>query len=202
MNTNHPDYRETNPEELVEEMEAQYDGEQPDIVSFEHAAKEVKRNSNETISQLEEQVSEHKKRELQAQAELENFRKRMIRDSEQSLRYASVPLVRDLLEILDNMSRAIDAAKQLSESTKSENPLLNGVTMVYQQFANVLAKYNCVVIEALGKEFDPNYHEAISQAPSDQYPAGTVMLEATKGYRIYDRVIRPSQVIVSTGPAA
>ncbi len=187
-------------EETIQEMEAQYEGEDFTTSDSDVEASNAGITSErDIIAKLEEDLSEQRKRELQAQAELENFRKRMIRDSEQSLKYASLPLIRDILDVADNLSRAIEAASKESLATGLDNPLLDGVTMVLQQLRNTLSKYNCIPIEALGKEFDPNYHEAISQSASAEFPKGTVMYEATQGYRLYDRVIRPSQVIVSTG---
>jgi molecular chaperone GrpE len=149
----------------------------------------------DTVAAMEQQLAELKDRELKAQAELENFRKRILRDTEQTLKYASLPLVRDVLEVNDNLSRAAEAAQTSSDSES----LLAGVRMVQQQLKGVLEKYNCRAIEALGKTFDPNIHQAIAQAPSTEYPAGTVSLEASVGYMMHDRVIRPSHVIVSTG---
>jgi len=151
----------------------------------------------DTVAAMEQQLAELKDRELKAQAELENFRKRILRDTEQTLKYASLPLVRDVLEVSDNLSRAAEAA-QASADTAS---LLAGVRMVQQQLKGVLEKYNCKPIDALGKPFDPNIHQAIAQSPSNDYPAGSVSLEASVGYMMYDRVIRPSHVIVSTGKA-
>ncbi len=149
----------------------------------------------DTVAAMEQQLAELKDRELKAQAELENFRKRILRDTDQTLKYASLPLVRDVLEVSDNLSRAAEAAQASSDSAS----LLAGVRMVQHQLNGVLEKYNCKAIEALGKTFDPNIHQAISQAPSVEYPAGSVSLVASVGYMMHDRVIRPSHVIVSTG---
>jgi molecular chaperone GrpE len=149
------------------------------------------------VDLLEQQVADLKERELKAQAELENFRKRLLRDTEQQLKYALLPFVRDLVEVVDNLNRASDAAA----SNNSTDGLVAGVKLVQHQLHQVLAKYSCRPIEALGQVFDPNYHQAIAQHPSSEYPAGKVSLETSVGYVMHDRVIRPSMVIVSTGPA-
>lgn len=151
--------------------------------------------ADRTIEKLEQQLAEAVDRELKAQAELENFRKRIYRDTEQTLKYASLPLIRDLLEVLDNLARATDAASNSPDASG----LLDGVKMVQQQMTAVFAKHHCKPIAGLGSTFDPNVHQAIAQSPSDDYPAGQVMLEASTGYLLHDRVIRPSHVIVSTG---
>lgn len=147
------------------------------------------------VDALEQQVAQLRDRELKAQAELENFRRRMMRDLETQLKFASMPLVNDLLEVVDNLHRATESAT----GTSSVDGIVAGVRMVQQQFANVLAKHHCKPIPGVGHAFDPNVHQAIAQQPSDQYPAGTVMLETSRGFMMHDRVVRPSMVIVSTG---
>jgi molecular chaperone GrpE len=156
----------------------------------------------EVVDMLEHQMAELRDRELKAQAELENFRKRIYRETEQTLKYAASPLIKDLVEVLDNLARATDAAGANAATTPEMASLLEGVRMVQQQLLSVLGKHHCRPIESLGKEFDPNLHQAIAQSPSAEYPSGTVMLEATSGYVLHDRVIRPSHVIVSTGAAS
>lgn len=149
------------------------------------------------VQELEQQVADLRGRELKAQAELENFRRRMMRDVEQQLKYAAVPMVTDLLDVLDNLNRAIESAS--ADSAGSAEGLIAGVKMVQQQFVNVLSKHHCKQIPSVGKPFDPNVHQAISQMPSQDVPAGSVMLEHSVGYAMHDRVVRPSMVVVSTG---
>ncbi len=156
----------------------------------------------EVVDMLEHQMAEFRDRELKAQAELENFRKRIYRETEQTLKYAASPLIKDLIEVLDNLARATDAAGAKAAIIPESGALVEGVRMVQQQLLGVLGKHHCRPIESLGKEFDPNLHQAIAQSPSSEYPSGTVMLEATSGYVLHDRVIRPSHVIVSTGAAS
>ncbi len=146
---------------------------------------------------LEQQLQEARDRELKAQAELENFRKRLSRDFEQQLKYASLPLLRDLLDVIDNLNRALG----VTDASPSVQALLDGVKMVQGQLETVMLKYHCKPIPAVGVPFDPNFHQAVTQAPSDSVPAGSVVQEVSVGYTMHDRVIRPSMVIVSTGPA-
>ncbi len=147
----------------------------------------------------DQRLHEAEQEALRARAELENFRKRMLRDSEQQLKYSSIGLMRDLLDVVDNLNRATEAAKEDAANTSA---LLEGVEMVTTQLSGVLAKHACTPIEALGNEFDPNYHEAISQMPSEEYESGIVAQEVAVGYKLHDRVVRPSSVIVSTGSGA
>ncbi len=151
------------------------------------------------VQELEQQLADLRGRELKAQAELENFRRRMMRDVDQQLKYAAVPMVTDLLDVLDNLNRAIESAS--AESAGSAEGLIAGVKMVQQQFVNVLSKHHCKQIPSVGQPFDPNVHQAISQMPSSEIPAGSVMLEHSVGYAMHDRVVRPSMVVVSTGAA-
>lgn len=151
---------------------------------------------------LDSQLADAERRVLLAQAELDNFRKRTKKDTEQQLKYANLPLVRDLLDVIDNLQRATSAATSDTnhQASASNQALVEGVRMVLQQFQTALAKYGCQPIQALGCPFDPNFHEAIAQMPSNEYQAGTIAQEVAVGYLLHDRVVRPSSVIVSAGP--
>ena len=151
-----------------------------------------------STAELRRRLDEAEREVLRSRAELENARKRLQRDAEQQVRYANLPLVRDLLDVIDNLNRAVGAAE--NESGNSQ-VLSDGVKLVARQFTDVLAKYACKPIESVGKTFDPNIHEAIAQMPSPSVPTGCVAQEVAIGYTLHERVIRPSQVIVSSGPA-
>jgi molecular chaperone GrpE len=139
-----------------------------------------------------------KDRSLRLQAEMENLRTRTAREISEQSRYAALPILRDLLPVVDNIERAIEAATQAGEAPS----LLEGFKLVHQQLLNTLQQHNCTQIEALGKPFDPQFHAAILQQPSNEVPANHVLLVAQAGYKLHDRVVRPAQVIISTGPAA
>ncbi len=130
---------------------------------------------------------------LRSQAELENYRKRANRERDEERRYAALPLVRDLLPGLDNLQRAIDAARH----TDDLSAMLQGVEMVSVQIDEVLTRHGAVPIPSVGEPFDPNKHEAIQQMPSADHPPMTVIDEVERGYMLNDRVVRPSKVIVS-----
>ena len=163
--------------------------------------------AEQKIAELESQLREAGDKALRAGAELENYRKRAQRELADERRYAIVPLVRDLLAVVDNLERAIGAAEQAGTGSQSsaagsaaDGPLLAGVKMVASQLEGVLKQHGCVRIETVGAPFDPNFHQALAQELSDTYPAGTVTREAQVGFKLHDRVIRPAQVFVSTGP--
>lgn len=151
---------------------------------------------DEEMERLRATAAEADKRVLMAQAEAENFRKRMRRDFEDQLKYAALPMVTDILQVRDNLIRALEAAENAADTAG----LKDGVAMVAKQLDDTLAKYAVVEIPAEGELFDPNFHEAISQMPSDAHPAGTVSHVAATGFQMHERVVRPSQVIVSSGP--
>jgi molecular chaperone GrpE len=153
--------------------------------------------ADKKIADLAAQLQDANERALRSHAELENFRKRAQRELADERRYAVVPLIRDLLPVVDNLERAIAAA----EKTEGGTALLSGVQLVLSQLEAILKANQCVRIEAVGAPFDPNFHEAIGQEPSDEYPAGTISRAFQAGYKLHDRVIRPAQVFVSTGPA-
>jgi molecular chaperone GrpE len=157
-----------------------------------HAAKQA--DAAEELQRLNEELKQANDRTLRAQAELENFRRRMRREMEEERRYAALPLISDLLSVIDNLDRALAA-----ESGDSASGLLAGVKMVQAQFLAILERHNCRRIGEVGESFDPNMHQGIAQEASHEIPAGHVTRVAQFGYRLNDRVVRPAQVLVSTG---
>jgi len=151
--------------------------------------------ANET-AKLRSELAAAKDQVLRTQAELENYRKRAQRELQDERRYANVPLMRDLLPVLDNVERAIEAAEKSSDAAS----LLEGFKLVAQQLEGVLSRFDCQPIAAQNEPFDPHHHEAVLQAPSEDLPASHVVQVVQRGFQIHDRVVRPAQVIVSTGP--
>ena len=149
------------------------------------------------VEQLQAQVAEAEKRALIAHADLENYRKRTRRDMQDQMKYASLRLMTELLESVDNLQRAIASY----EIEPNADGLAQGVAMVSAQISKVLEDHGCKKINAVGETFDPNLHQALQMQPSDEHPANTVMEDLRAGFQLYDRLIRPAQVFVSTGPA-
>jgi molecular chaperone GrpE len=147
-----------------------------------------------TLAKLQADLAAAKDRELRCRAELDNFRKRAARELDDQIRYASLSLLRDLLPVLDDVERALQAAEKNADA----GALLEGFKMTAQQLADVLKRHQCQPIEALHLPFNPHVHHAILQQPSDEYPANTVLMVTQTGYQLHDRVVRPSQVIVSS----
>jgi molecular chaperone GrpE len=150
------------------------------------------------VDQLKAQVADAEKRVLLAQADLENFRKRKSRDLQDQMKYASLNLMSELLESVDNLQRAIESYQQ----EPNGDALSAGVSMVSTQIAKALENHGCKKIDSVGQTFDPNLHQALQMQPSDDHAANTVMMDLRAGFQLHDRLIRPAQVFVSTGPAA
>jgi molecular chaperone GrpE len=158
-------------------------------------AEDAPETRDEEMERLRHSAAEAEKRVLQAQADAENFRKRIRHDLEDQLKFAATDLVLDLLQVRDNLLRAIEAAS----TSEGGAGLREGVAMVVKQLDDVLRKHGVSEIPAEGEVFDPNVHEAISQVPSE-VEKGRVAHVAVTGFKLHDRVIRPTQVVVSTGP--
>ena len=132
---------------------------------------------------------------LRLQAEMQNLRNHTSREIADERKYAALPVMRDLLPIVDNIDRALEAAEKAGEN---EN-LLSGFRLVKQLLHTLLSRHHCEPIAAENQPFDPHFHEAILQQPSADVPAGNVMMVTQPGYKMHDRVVRPAQVIVSSG---
>lgn len=170
------------------EIDRAFGEEQPDAIGSGEAVDE--------LMTIRAELDESKDRVLRLAAELENYRKRMNRQREDDLRYANAQLIRDMLPVLDNMQRAIEAAEKSQDSAG----LLQGFQMVVQLMQSVLKQHHCEMIDALHQPFDPHLHQAVCQQDSAEFPAGTVLAVVQDGYKLHDRVVRPSQVIVSKIP--
>ncbi len=180
------------------EATANQPGETPQANSAAEALEGATVNSDAHGAEaLQTQVAELQDKLLRSQAEMENFRRRMQREMEDARRYESLRLVRDLLPGLDGLQRAVGAAEQTGDTQQ----LLDGIKMVSQQFRDILKAHNAQPIEAMGKPFDPNEHEALTQVPSADCDPMTVLQVVEMGYKLHDRVVRPARVIVSSAPA-
>lgn len=147
---------------------------------------------------VEVQLAAAEDRVLRLQAELQNVMNRARRELSDARRYAPLDLARDLLPAIDNIDRALDASDKSGEG----GGLADGFKMVRQHLIETLARHGCEPIEtAAGVEFDPTFHEAILQQPSEEVAAGAILHTAQTGFKLHDRVLRPAQVIVSSGPA-
>lgn len=127
-----------------------------------------------------------------SRAEFANFQKRTKAQAEQNQAYAVSNLALDLVGVLDNFERALEAARG-----SGAQGIVEGLYLVHRQLLSALAKHGVEPIPALGEPFDPNQHEALLKQPSANHPPGTVVAELGRGYRMKDRVLRPTKVAVS-----
>ena len=135
---------------------------------------------------------------LRSQADFDNYKKRAAREREEAIKYANSSLLERLIAIVDNFELGLSAARAESESS----PILSGMSMVLKQFTDFLADNGLQPIDAEGQKFDPNLHEAIAHESSADMPEGTVIRQTRRGYRLKDRLLRPSSVVVSSGNSA
>ena len=149
--------------------------------------------SNTGTDGLSSQLQDAEERVLRAQAEIENVRKRGRREYEDLRRYGEMNLLRDILPVLDNIERAIEA----SESTTDVETLREGFRMTASQIEKLLESHGCETIKTENEVFDPTVHEAISQQPGNGADPGTVIGVTSRGYVLHDRVVRPAQVVVA-----
>jgi molecular chaperone GrpE len=148
------------------------------------------------IADAEQKRDEYLDLLQRTRADFENYQKRAMREMIQERKYAHGGLAADLLPALDNLDRATAAAKQAGEKSS----LAQGVLLVQSQLLDILRRNGITPIDAVGKPFDPNQHEAVMQQPSADVQPGSVLQVLEQGFLIHDRVLRPAKVIVSTAP--
>lgn len=182
-------------EEEKEEKEKKQDAALEVVEKVEEEKKEETQIDllKERLAKSEEQSKELEDRLLRLAAEFDNYKKRMAKEFGYLIKNANENLIFQLLDTLDNFQRALDSAKT-SDDYESFH---KGVKLIYNHMKEILTKEGLKEIEALGKPFDPNFHEAVTQAESDKYDEGIVMNEINKGYMLNDRLLRASKVVVS-----
>lgn len=156
----------------------------------------------EQIDELKAQAAkaaEHWERLLRNTADFENYKKRAARERQDAVKFANESLMQKLIPVMDNFEAALNAV----QATGGDNAqsLLTGVSMIHQQLKSALIEAGLEEVEAHGKPFDPNIHEAVSQAESTEHPEGHVMQQLRRGYRLRERLLRPATVIVAKVPA-
>lgn len=135
---------------------------------------------------------------LRSQADFENYKKRASREKEEAIKFANSSLLERLVAIVDNFELGLSAARSEGENS----PVFSGMNMVLKQLTDFLADNGLQGIAAEGQKFDPNLHEAIAHEPSETVPEEVIIRQTRRGYRLKDRLLRPSSVIVSSGAAS
>jgi molecular chaperone GrpE len=147
------------------------------------------------LAVLEAEKAELKDRMLRIAAEFDNYKKRTRKEMSELEAKAREAVLREFLEIADNLERAISSWKEGEQ--KDVKSVQDGVDLVLRLFKSKMERYSVTAIEAKGQPFDPRVHDAISQAPSADVPPGTVLHELQKGYRVGERLLRPALVVVA-----
>ena len=150
----------------------------------------------DTIPVVEEEEEESLRDQfVRLQADFANFRNRTQRERIELYQRANEDLLLEILPVLDHYEMGLQTAEQHD----ADPAVLDGFKLVYDQFQNVLNKFNLVPVEAVGEVFDPHKHEALTHMPSDEYPAETCSNQVRRGYLFGDKLLRAAQVVVSSG---
>jgi molecular chaperone GrpE len=144
------------------------------------------------LAEKEEEVRANYDRFLRERAELENFKKRMQREKAEALRFASEPLIRELIPVIDNLERAVECGDGNGKS------IVEGVQLVLTSLMQVLERHGVKRVEALGQPFDPTHHQAFAQVECTEHEPNRVVEQHHTGYLLHDRLLRPALVTVST----
>ena len=149
----------------------------------------------EQLAAKEKECRENWDRFLRERADLENYRKRVNREKEELLNYGNKSLIEEILPVVDNLERALAHA-----SEDGLGALVEGIRMTHGMLLAALKKFGVTAVETTGAAFDPAFHQAMAQVPTDQYPPNTVVEEYQKGYLLKDRLLRPAMVTVAAPP--
>lgn len=161
------------------------------------SGQDTTQNAEITEVDFEAEAAKLKDLALRARADLDNFRKRAMREKEDAIRYANNGLLEKLLPIVDNFELGLDAAKTAPDA----GSILLGMNMVHKQLFDFLRAHGVEEVVAEGEAFDPNLHDAVAQEASASVPEGHIIKQVRKGYKLKDRLIRASSVVVSKGSA-
>jgi molecular chaperone GrpE len=145
------------------------------------------------------ELDELKDRYLRLAADFENYKRRTLKERENLFNYGNEQLIKELLETVDNLERALAHPKGSEEGVDAKT-LLEGVELTHRSLMRALEKFGVQAVEADGEQFDPQVHEAVRQVPTDEQPPGTVVAVYQKGYSLKDRLLRPALVGVSSAP--
>jgi len=146
------------------------------------------------VQAAEQQARENYDRLLRLSAEFDNYKKRTSREMQEVIKYANEKMAKELLTVVDNLERAIEAA---CGECPEDDPLVKGIHLTLGEVLKILERHMVKPVKALGEPFDPTYHQAMMQEEVDNHPPNTVVREMQKGYVIHDRLLRPAMVVVS-----
>lgn len=182
--------------EQVEEVENKAEEEEKAVeeASEETDNKEEKVEKTEEVNPLQEKYDALNNQYMRLAADFDNYRKRQEQEKEALLKYGAENTLKKMIEVLDNFERGIKAIETVEDCEKVKECY----RLAYKNFTDVLTKAGLESIKAEGETFDPNFHEAVMQTPSSEHPEHTIIAELQKGYKLGDKVLRPTLVNVAT----
>lgn len=189
METNNHDY-----EEALHSSPGNQTSDEENGSDFNETSTTQKIETPDPLVEAQKRILELNERYLRLNAEFDNFKKRMIRENSDRLKYHYSDLVKELLPAVDSLEKAISHAKQ---SVGSQDPLLQGIEMVYKIVIDAFGKFHIIPMETEGKPFDPNHHQALGMLESEDVPENHVVDQFQAGYFLHDRVVRPAMVRIS-----
>lgn len=152
------------------------------------------------LDAAQKELAMSKDKLLRLQADFDNFRRRTAKERDELFIRANESLMTELLTVIDHAELAIGSIT--GKEGAAPDPLAKGFKMVSDELQSTLSKFGLTPVDALGKTFDANQHESLSQLPSDTVPEGTVLTQVRRGYKLGEKLLRPARVILSSGPAA
>ena len=194
------DQEKINEEELNEDLVAEEELADKEAAEAEELPDTEIIEDDEPAAPAEEEEEDESLRDqfVRLQADFANFRNRTQRERIELYQRANEDLLLEILPVLDHYEMGLQTAEQHD----ADQAVVDGFKLVYDQFQNVLTKFKLEPIEAVGQEFDPHKHEALTHMPSDEYPAEVCSNQVRRGYMFGDKLLRAAQVVVSSGPAA
>ncbi|MBI5021937.1 MAG: nucleotide exchange factor GrpE [Ignavibacteriales bacterium] len=181
-------------EENINNSNQQKTEEQP--VNFQNQLPELTETDmlSSKIVELENNVNQYKEQVLRKAAEFENYKKRIENETGNIIRYANEELIEKFLPVIDDFDRSLVALK----NTNSDS-LIKGIELIYNKFIRILELQGVKPMNVVGQPFDPEFHNALLQMPSSDFPQNTILQEVEKGYLLHDKVLRHAKVVVSSG---
>lgn len=192
--TNHPN---DSSENMNEAKGQSFDELHPDHTNDSTNVDDELEGLEQAVESAEQELVRHRDAMLRMQAEMDNLRKRLIRDQERSRKFALEGVMKDLLQVRDSLERAL----AIAPDNVTVESLREGQELTLKLFSKVLGDHGLEIIDPDGEAFDPEWHEAVAVLPSDDAPENTVLNVMQKGFRLHDRLIRPAMVVVAKNPA-
>ena len=164
------------------------------VAENEETEEEIETDKVEETNPLQEKYDQLNNQYIRLAADFENYRKRHEQEKEALLKYGAENTLKKMIEVLDNFERGLKAIEKVDDCEKVKECY----NLAYKNFTDVLTKAGLEAIKAIGETFDPNFHEAVMQTPTNEHPEHTVIAELQKGYKLGDKVLRPTLVNVAT----